>query len=293
MGARYYNATEGRFISPDPFGHAASMDLYSFANGDPVNFVDPTGRADRITVGIGGTGSERSFKRFADGTSTISVMNMIESIDGETRFFHGPGSFLDTRDVHNDVYGYISEQVRINPNVEINILAHSRGGHVGVEVPRSLGTDGVALENGTTIYPEVNFLGLYDAVDMTPFYGAWSQDIPSNVNNAAHAMSDPSVGSRPYFNTVDGGVQDASATNYIEQLFDVTHGGIGGSPWGGDHPRGMTQERDIAGAQVAYDWIVQQASNAGLDINPTGRTSSSSNPNASSVGDPTGKHVKP
>jgi len=44
MGARYYNATEGRFISPDPFGHAASMDLYSFANGDPVNFVDPTGR---------------------------------------------------------------------------------------------------------------------------------------------------------------------------------------------------------------------------------------------------------
>ncbi len=44
MGARYYNATEGRFISPDPFGHAASMDLYSFANGDPINFVDPTGR---------------------------------------------------------------------------------------------------------------------------------------------------------------------------------------------------------------------------------------------------------
>jgi len=50
MGARYYNATEGRFISPDPFGHAASMDLYSFANGDPVNFVDPTGRAAMPTA---------------------------------------------------------------------------------------------------------------------------------------------------------------------------------------------------------------------------------------------------
>jgi hypothetical protein len=44
MGACYYNVTEGRFISPDALGHAASMDLYSFANGDPVNFVDPTGR---------------------------------------------------------------------------------------------------------------------------------------------------------------------------------------------------------------------------------------------------------
>ena len=44
MGARYYDAIAGRFISPDPFGHDASMDLYSYANGDPVNFVDPTGR---------------------------------------------------------------------------------------------------------------------------------------------------------------------------------------------------------------------------------------------------------
>jgi len=53
MGARYYNATEGRFISPDPFGHAASMDLYSFANGDPVNFVDPTGRKSESGRGDG------------------------------------------------------------------------------------------------------------------------------------------------------------------------------------------------------------------------------------------------
>ncbi len=45
MGARYYDPLAGRFLSPDPLGHAASMDLYSYANGDPINFVDPTGRA--------------------------------------------------------------------------------------------------------------------------------------------------------------------------------------------------------------------------------------------------------
>ena len=44
MGARYYLPETARFISPDPLGHSASADLYSFANGDPVNFVDPTGR---------------------------------------------------------------------------------------------------------------------------------------------------------------------------------------------------------------------------------------------------------
>ncbi len=44
MGARYYDPQSSRFLSPDPLGHAASMDLYSYANGDPINFVDPTGR---------------------------------------------------------------------------------------------------------------------------------------------------------------------------------------------------------------------------------------------------------
>ncbi|MBI5820329.1 MAG: RHS repeat-associated core domain-containing protein [Verrucomicrobia bacterium] len=44
MGARYYDPVGGRFLSPDPLGHEASMDLYSYANGDPINGCDPDGR---------------------------------------------------------------------------------------------------------------------------------------------------------------------------------------------------------------------------------------------------------
>jgi RHS repeat-associated protein len=44
LGARYYDPLGGRFISPDPFGHGASLDLYAYANGDPINFYDPDGR---------------------------------------------------------------------------------------------------------------------------------------------------------------------------------------------------------------------------------------------------------
>jgi RHS repeat-associated protein len=44
LGARYYDPMAGHFLSPDPLGHSASMDLYSFCNGDPLNRFDPDGR---------------------------------------------------------------------------------------------------------------------------------------------------------------------------------------------------------------------------------------------------------
>jgi len=44
MGARYYEPQSGRFLSADPLGHAASMSLYDYCDGDPVNHLDPDGR---------------------------------------------------------------------------------------------------------------------------------------------------------------------------------------------------------------------------------------------------------
>src|SRR5271165_2696466 len=43
LGNRYYDPQSGTFLSPDPLGHAASMDLYQAFNGDPVNYFDPRG----------------------------------------------------------------------------------------------------------------------------------------------------------------------------------------------------------------------------------------------------------
>jgi|GEM_PF-4658247 len=44
QASAYYEPASGRFLSPDPLGHEASMSLYDYANGDPVNRFDPTGR---------------------------------------------------------------------------------------------------------------------------------------------------------------------------------------------------------------------------------------------------------
>jgi RHS repeat-associated protein len=41
--ARYYDATVGRFVSEDPAGLSAGMNLYIFAGNDPLNRRDPSG----------------------------------------------------------------------------------------------------------------------------------------------------------------------------------------------------------------------------------------------------------
>jgi RHS repeat-associated protein len=41
--ARFYNPQLGRFLSPDPIGYGAGMNMYGYVGGDPVNRVDPTG----------------------------------------------------------------------------------------------------------------------------------------------------------------------------------------------------------------------------------------------------------
>jgi RHS repeat-associated protein len=40
---RYYDPESGRFTQEDPIGLAGGLNLYGFANGDPVNFSDPFG----------------------------------------------------------------------------------------------------------------------------------------------------------------------------------------------------------------------------------------------------------
>ena len=76
LGARYYDPEHGRFISPDPLGHEATLDLYSFANGDPVNYFDPDGRCARKALGdagryFGGLGSV--LQQMKDETSHMLV----------------------------------------------------------------------------------------------------------------------------------------------------------------------------------------------------------------------------
>ena len=54
LRARYYNTMTGRFVSMDPengiMTDPATLHKYLYANGDPVNLADPTGRAGEEVV---------------------------------------------------------------------------------------------------------------------------------------------------------------------------------------------------------------------------------------------------
>lgn len=50
FGCRYYDPNSGRFISPDPLGHATSIGLDDYCDDDPVNNVDPDGKCSENNV---------------------------------------------------------------------------------------------------------------------------------------------------------------------------------------------------------------------------------------------------
>lgn len=62
MGKRYYDPRGGKFLSPDSIGYPICLDLYAYAGGDPVNYLDPDGRfishfyqsIDPVVIGAGG-----------------------------------------------------------------------------------------------------------------------------------------------------------------------------------------------------------------------------------------------
>lgn len=77
MRNRYYDPASGRFTQEDPIGLAGGLNLYGFANGDPVNFSDPFGLCANPTAG--GLGSLQCFLEDAWAGGKTAASNAWQS----------------------------------------------------------------------------------------------------------------------------------------------------------------------------------------------------------------------
>ena len=97
MGARYYDPVDGRFLSPDPLGHDASLSLYDYCNGDPVNGLDPDGRCvEGYTSGYNGG-------LFAEHEN---LTQQVAGLVGAAASYHDTLPLALARDYNNAPEGY-------------------------------------------------------------------------------------------------------------------------------------------------------------------------------------------
>ncbi len=123
--ARYYSPLMGRFISQDPAGFKGSgANLYWYANGDPVDFTDPSGESvgdwssgggGASSGGGGGPGSPPPDPRGPNGggmgggcinvSGGLGVIMAGGGANGQICFVFGPGDFGFTASTGLGTYG--------------------------------------------------------------------------------------------------------------------------------------------------------------------------------------------
>ncbi len=106
----------------------------------------------------------------------------------------------------------LQHQVLSMTDVKIILVAHSRGGLAATVLAKMLAP-----------IVRVYFLGLYDSVSRQPCLDGQTVE---NVQHVVHAMRDPDVGSRYTFGNTS--TQYSTGTDYTQQKFTTSHGGIGG-----------------------------------------------------------------
>jgi pimeloyl-ACP methyl ester carboxylesterase len=261
--------------------------LYQSVGGSPLSRNDPDGR---LLVAIDGTAScaHRASPGFwnSGGCTTSHVLNFFIDydltspalyLDGPDSAYNTIGAAFECSDIEDKAYDFIVKELCENPDEPIDLVGHSRGGYIVMQLAQRLQREGVTCPNGCKIpNPRVRFLGLYDPVDMAPGYGG-GEGIPWNVSNSvrllgaggrsergAKGVCHPdaangvlSVRSRAPFNRADG-PPSSSRTNHRDIWIFATHSGVGGAPWCGDKPLGHDPTNDTIQA-IRCDRIIRDA----------------------------------
>ena len=126
MRARYYNPYLCRFANPDPSGFAGGLNLYAYADGNPISMSDPFGLGAVANNGVG----QSWFSQNIVGTTGTYAPGIFPGIPGPNSYHWGTGQL-----------GSISAGLQ-----NIGSLAGNGFYQVGLGALRTLGTVNEGIE---------------------------------------------------------------------------------------------------------------------------------------------------
>ncbi len=253
---RDLDPSTGRWKSRDPIEENGGESLYGFLGNCSQQAIDPDGR---FLLAVDGSDSINDRYNSATRRWNSSVHNFYADYSGPGRkiVLQGPRTLgSDVPQIVSAAYHAVCSVATKNPSEVINMVGHSRGGLIVILVAERLKNSACPCMTSVN----VNFMGLYDAVDRARAGSA--KVIPDNVDYVAHARRDPKAHSRWYF----GNTGTSGGKNYTQRFFWGTHAAIGGDPWGGDHPDNVTQAQDQLAAAQSDQWIRTQARSHGVQL---------------------------
>jgi RHS repeat-associated protein len=238
---RYYSTDLGRWISRDSIGENGGINLYAMVGNDPVGMWDLLGLN---LYAVDGT--------WSDADDHFNTKRFYDRVKETKYYWEGPNcgvTGLDASSIFRGVKAHICRDFCNDHSITINLVGWSRGGVIVMEVAEELQDDGCCCSDGKIYYPNVNWMGLFDAVDMTVTWG-WANNITSNVKNASHVKKSKT---QLLFPTVSGKAEDPTKTKVTTVVLkNSTHGDVGG--------------KKSAKSDAALSWMIDQAKMAGVDM---------------------------
>jgi RHS repeat-associated protein len=254
---RPYNPSTGRWLSRDPIsepgfilvagddsddelGVVPGDNLYAFVVNDSANQIDPFGLA---FYAIDGTWTKAKHKanpwQLYMATTERPRQYWRGPYDGPT----GLDSYFLARAVKKQI---CKDYCANGGNMTINLTGWSRGACIAAEVAQLLNDEGCDCGCGKQSPIPVNWVGLFDAVSMTP--GGWvPNSVPPNVAHFYHAVKTKSMFLFPTHHFA--GETAKNIYNYDGSV--SSHADVGMSVI-----RGNTND--------AYPWIQGTASSSGV-----------------------------
>ena len=272
-GFRYYDPGSGRWMSRDPIGEDGGVNLNAFVENDPSNATDDLGL---VLYAVGGTNSAKDNKNWRNKTNVRRFYDDFVA-PGNKLYDEGPGAKFGglifgrgTGSLADKGYKFICSELGKQQNSQpwlsdpVFLIGHSRGGLAVMEVSEK-------LKQGCPCFDEkghkikgpipVKFMGLYDAVSMTPNHT--SGPISENVQFAAHGMRDPTTGSRSGW----GNTGQSGAQILVIKHFDGNHSAMGGDPTEGDKLNSLDLRQNARSSREIDVFIRNNARRHGAILN--------------------------